>query len=217
MKIKTLGLVALLPAAVIAFTSCSSTSESSSTPEFSSSPQSSSPPQANTATAVAYQPGVPGGVVVETFKESATVTAIDRATREVTLVTKDGTKTTVKAGPEVANFAQIEVGDQVKASVTERLVIFVRKPGEPAGDGAASVVALAPIGDKPGGVMANTEEFTAKVKSIDVKHHQATLQLPDGTSKTFDVRPDVDLTKQTVGADVVIHTTEAIAISVEKP
>jgi hypothetical protein len=76
---------------------------------------------------------------------------------------------------------------------------------------------LAPLGEKPGGVMAETTQFTTKVTSVDLKHHRATLQLPDGTSKTFDVRPDVELTKETVGVDVVIRTTQAVAVSVEKP
>ncbi|MGO8926720.1 MAG: hypothetical protein ACLQU3_07520 [Limisphaerales bacterium] len=199
MSIQTLGIAVLLPAAILAFTSCSTASRS----------------QGNAFEVV--QPGVPGGVRVETYKETATVTGIDTATRKVTLVTKDGTKTTVKCGPEVANSAQIEVGDQVKATVTEQLVIFVRQPGEPAADGAASAVALAPIGAKPGGVMANTEEITAKVKAINIKKRKATLLFPDGTSKTFKVRPDVDMTKHSVGDEVVIRTTEALAISVEKP
>jgi hypothetical protein len=50
-----------------------------------------------------------------------------------------------------------------------------------------------------------------------VKHQKATLLFPDGTTKTFKVRKDVDLTKQTVGTDVVMRVTEAVAISVEKP
>ena len=199
-KISTLGLAALLPAAILAVTSCTTEHVVTKGPDL-----------------IAFKVGTPGGVMVNTYKETATVTAIDRATREVTLVTKDGTKSIVKAGPEVANFAQIEVGDRVKATVTDQVVIFVRKPGEPSGDGASGVVALAPLGEKPGGLLADTVEITARVKSVDLKRHTATLQLPDGTSKTFDVRPDVDLTKETVGTDVVICTTEAVAVSVEKP
>jgi len=199
MNIQTLGTAALLPAALLAFSSCSTE------------------PRGEGAGFTAIQPGVPGGIIVDTYKETATVTGIDKATRKVTLVTKDGTKSTVKCGPEVANFAQIEVGDQVKATVTEQLVVFVRRPGEPSGDGAAGVVALAPIGAKPGGVIANTEEITAKVKAIDLKHRKATLLFPDGTSHTFTVRPDVDMTKHAVGDEVVFSTTEAVAISVEKP
>lgn len=199
MNIQTLGTAALLPAALLAFSSCSTE------------------PRGEGAGFTAIQPGVPGGIIVDTYKETATVTGIDKATRKVTLVTKDGTKSTVKCGPEVANFAQIEVGDQVKATVTEQLVVFVRQPGEPAGDGAASVVALAPIGAKPGGVMANIEEITAKVKAIDLKHRKATLLFPDGTSHTFKVRPDVDMTKHAVGDEVMFRATEAMAVSVEKP
>jgi phage baseplate assembly protein gpV len=161
--------------------------------------------------------GVPGGVMVNTYKETATVTAIDPATRKVTLVKTDGTQDTFIAGPEVANFAQIEVGDQVKATVTDKLLMFVPKPGESSSGGAATAVALAPLGEKPGGVMADTVEFTAKVTAVSLWHHTATLQFPDGSSKTFDVRPDVTLTKETVGTEVVIRTTEAVAVSVEKP
>ena len=191
--------VALLSASLLALTSCSST------------------PAGESAGGVAYQEGVPGGIMVQTHKLTATVTAVDPASRKVTLVAPDGTKTTFKAGPHVANFEQIQVGDQVKATVAEQIVAFLRKNGEPANDGEAAAVALAPVGDKPGILMANTVEITAKVKSIDVKHQKATLVFPDGATKTFKVRKDVDLTRRQVGEEVVIRTTEALAISVEKP
>jgi len=198
-KIQSLAIAALLPAAVLALTSCSTE------------------PQADAPNWTASQFGVAGGVKIETRRVTATVTGIDKATRKVTLVTPDGTKQTFTAGPEVANFAQIEVGDKVKATVTEQLVVFVREPGQPSDDGAAAAVALAPPGEKPGALMASTVEITAKVKAIDVKHRKATLLFPDGTTKTFPVRPDVDMTKHRVGDEVVIRATEAIAVSVEKP
>ena len=198
--------LALLPAAVLALTSCSSTQ-----------PQAEPPSTVAASRTAVYEPGVPGGVLIEKFKETATVTAIDRATRKVTLVKTDGSQATFVAGPEVANFAQIQVGDQVKATVTDRVSIFVPKPGESAADVAAGVLALAPLGEKPGGVMADTVQFTAKVTAVSLWHHTATLQLPDGSSKTVKVRPDVALTKDNVGAEVVIRITEAVAISVEKP
>ena len=95
---------------------------------------------------VAAQKGVPGGVIVETYQTTATVTGIDADKRKVTLVTPDGTKTTFKAGPEVVNFNQIQIGDQVKATVVEQLVVVLRKPGEQAVDGEAAAVGLAPEG-----------------------------------------------------------------------
>ena len=189
----------LISASVLAFTSCSST------------------PTGEGAVGVAYQEGVPGGVVVETTKETATVTSIDAANRKVTLVTPAGKKDTVTCGPEVINFDQIHVGDQLKITVTEQLAVSMAQAGAPPSDGAVAVVVLAPKGAKPGGIVANTVQVTAKVTAIDLKHHKATLQFPDGTTKTFTARKDVDLTKRQVGEEVVIRTTEALAISVEKP
>lgn len=201
MKTKTLKWVGatLGSAVMLSLTSCSST------------------PKVEPNTTAVYQPGVPGGIYVQTYKNTATVTAIDAANRKVTLVTPDGRKETFKAGPEVVNFDQIRVGDQVKATLTEQLAVYMAKGNPPASEGAAAVVTSAPEGAKPGALMANTVQLIAKVKAIDLKHHKATLELSDGTTKTFAVRKDVDLTQRQVGEEVVIRATEAVAIAVEKP
>jgi hypothetical protein len=96
-------------------------------------------------------------------------------------------------------------------------VVYMAKDNPPASDGAAALVELAPKGAKPGGVVAQTVQVTAKVTEIDLKHHKATLQFPDGTTKTVAVRKDVDLTQRAVGEEVVIRATEALAIQVKKP
>jgi hypothetical protein len=202
MKTRTLHLITLglCPAAMLALTSCSS-----------------SKPTAETTSAAVYEQGVPGGVVVETSRLTATVSAIDLGKRKVTIVTPDGEKTSVKCGPDVINFDQIRVGDQVKVTVTEQLAVCMAADAPLASDGEAALVALAPKGAKPGGLMASTVQMTAKIKAINLKHHKATLQFPDGKSKTFAVRKDVDLTQRKVGEEVMIRATESIAISVEKP
>lgn len=193
------SVIALAPAALLTFTSCKST------------------PEGEGVSAVAVEKGVPGGVFVNTYQVTATVTGIDAPDRKVTLVTPNGKKDTVKCGPEVINFDRIHVGDQLKVTMAEQLVVFMAKAGEPVPQGDAGLVALAPKGAKPGGLMANTVQITAKVKSIDLKAHKATLEFPDGSTKTFAVRKDVGLTKGNVGDEVVIRATEALAISVEKP
>src|SRR5215213_6454495 len=58
--------------------------------------------------------GVPGGVIVDTATITARVAAVDPATRKVTIVNSDGNRTTFTAGPEVVNFGQIRVGDELK-------------------------------------------------------------------------------------------------------
>jgi Cu/Ag efflux protein CusF len=186
-------------AVVLSLTSCSSDS-----------------PQGQGATFVAAQPGVPGGVIINTYQITATVKAIDTEKRKVTLMGADGKGDVVECGPEVVNFPQIQVGDQVKATITEQLVVAMATDASQV-NGAATAVALAPVGAKPGGMVAQTVQITATVVAIDLKHHRATLEFPDGSKKTVAVRPDVDLTQRAVGEQVTIRATESVAISVEKP
>jgi hypothetical protein len=194
--------LALIPAALFTLTSCSSTSK---------------PPPAVGTARMDYTEGVPGGVIVQTFKATATVTAIDHAKRMATLVGANGTKFTVKAGPEAVNFDQVRVGDQVNATVMEKVVVHLDKEGANADDGAVAVVALAPKGDQPGGLAAGTTRITGTVIAIDSEKRTATLRFEDGTTATLPIREDVDLSQRKVGEQVVFRITEMIAISVEKP
>jgi hypothetical protein len=79
------------------------------------------------------------------------------------------------------------------------------------------VVALAPKGAKPGGLVAQTTRITATVGAIDMKKRTATLRFEDGSTKTFSVRDDIDLSQRKVGEKVVFQVTEMLAIRVEKP
>jgi hypothetical protein len=123
----------------------------------------------------------------------------------------------VKVAPEAVNFDQIHVGDKLKITASEELVIFVAGEGEPHSDGGVQLVAVAPEGAKPGGMMVETRQVTAKVTALDSKHRKATLQFEDGTTHTVAVRPDVDISKRKVGDQVVIRTTESLAIRIVKP
>ena len=194
-----LTVLAVLPAALLMTAACTSLPKGESSKE------------------IITKEGVPGAYSIETFKTTATVTAIDAASRKVTVVSKDGKKQVFKAGPEVVNFEQIRIGDQVVVTVAEELVVYMAKDGVPLPDGTSALVALAPKGDKPGVLMAGTSQVTAKVIGLDRKSRKAMLQLPDGTTKTFTVRQDVDLSKRELGEEIVIRCTEAVAIRVEKP
>jgi len=172
-------------------------------------------PQTSTSSSIKH--GVPGGEVVQTQKVNATVTGIDSAKREVTLVTRDGKKFKVKAGPEVVNFKQIHIGDQLNITLTETITIRMAKRGEKTRDGSASMIGLAPVGSKPGAVVTDARRVIATVTAINIKKHQATLTFTDGSSKTVPVRQDVNLSKHKVGEKVIITRTEVLAILVEKP
>lgn len=196
---KTL-LITPLVAATISLTSCSTSSRIGETTSSSS-----------------YEEGVPGGTYVETYELEATVTAIDAADRKVTLTDAKGKRETVKCGPEVVNFDQIEVGDKVKVTMNSELVLAMADADNPPMDATATQVSLAPVGAKPGGSMTGTQQYTATVSGINLKRREATLRFPDGTTRTFAVRKDVDLSKRKVGEQVVVRVRVGVAISVEKP
>ena len=157
-----------------------------------------------------------GAAVVDTMKASATVTAVDAPKRKVTLRMADGKQTTVKCGPDVANFGQIKVGDRVDATVTEELAVYLGHGNPPSAAGAAGV-ALAPVGAKPGAITADTVEITAKVTAVDAAKRKVTLELPDGSKKTVKAGKQIDLSSIKVGDNVTVQHTEAVAITVEKP
>jgi Cu/Ag efflux protein CusF len=123
----------------------------------------------------------------------------------------------VKAAPEAVNFDQVRLGDQVNATVTQKIVAQLAKENIASGDGAAAVAAPAPEGDQPGRLVAENTRVTGKVIAIDAERRTATLRFEDGSTETFPVRDDVDLSRRKVGEQVVFRVTEMIAIWVEKP
>jgi hypothetical protein len=159
---------------------------------------------------------VPGGVFVKTTDMSARVTAIDRSTRTATLVDSSGKKFPVTVGPGAVNFDQIKVGDLVKAQVTEELAVALADES-PQRDSSAGLVALAPRGAQPGGVVAGSTRLNATVVGIDPANRNATLRFDDGGVKTLPVRGDVDLGKLSVGQRVVFNVNRMVALKVEKP
>ena len=193
--------LALLSVAMLTLISCSSTSK---------------PPPAVGSARMDYTKGVPGGTIVQTFKTTATVTAIDQAKRTATLLGSDGKKFMVEVGPAAVNFDQVRVGDQVNATVTQKIVARLDQENTAAADGAAAGVALAPKGDQPGGLVAGTTQVTGKISAIDASKRTATLRFEDGATETLPIRNDVDLTRLKVGQQVVFRITEMIAIWVEK-
>jgi len=163
-----------------------------------------------------YEPGVPGGLLSGTVEVTATVAAIDKATRVVTLQRADGSTFTVQAGPEAVNFDQVGVGDTVDAVVTGELVAFVAAPGEDVRDATVAEIDRAKKGDRPGGAAFVTVRRVGTIVALDQTNRLVTLQFADGSTETLPVRPDVDMEMHKVGEKVVFDATEKIAVRVTK-
>jgi plasmid maintenance system killer protein len=143
---------------------------------------------------------------------------IDAATRTVTLKNQDG-ESTIVAGPEVKNFAEIKVGDRFdvvyELAVAVELV-KVKNPGV-TGEQVTTTTATAPQGDKPGVITTNTITATANIEAIDATKNIVSLKGPQGNIFKVKVQ-NPDLMKDiAVNDQVKVVYTEAIAAVVSAP
>jgi len=172
-------------------------------------------------TAMAQQAGAsmtsaPGKVTVkEELKLSAVVTAINAEKRIITLKGEKGKVREIEAGPEVRNFAQIKVGDQVKIKAHESLTLELLKGG--AGNPTrveGSGETQAKKGAKPAAGATEHVIVVADVVSVD---RQASTVLVKGPhhSMTLEVRDPAQLKLIEVGDRIKGTYEAAIAISVE--
>jgi hypothetical protein len=190
--------LAVVSAALLILTSCASA------------------PKVEKVSTSAYREGVPGGALVETYKITVNVAEIDAASRKVTLVAPDGSGNIFTALPTDRTFDQLKVGEQVQATVTRQLVVFLRRNGAPLNSAPMIEAGLAPDISSSDVLKSDTVQRVARVGAIDRKHRQATLDFLDGTSQRFDVRKDVNLELVQPGEQVVIRTTSAVVLSLEK-
>lgn len=197
MKTKPLKLavLAMLPPAMLALSSCTNYGGNEQT------------------TVIA---GSNGAAVVDTYTNSATVTGINLSSRTLSLKLENGTRTTVKCGKDVVNFGQIKVNDVVKVTLIDELAVYMGTGKAPEAS-ATGAVALSPVGAKPGGLVAETVKITARVTAVNTATRKVSLKLPDGTTKSIKVGNGVNLAAVKVGDDVTVRHTEAMAIVVEKP
>jgi|WetSurMetagenome_2_1015567.scaffolds.fasta_scaffold333467_1 hypothetical protein len=161
--------------------------------------------------------GGTGSITVISMTRTATVQAIDPVKHTVTLKSANGLTKTYKLSEDVTNFDQIKVNDRVNATLVESIAVFVRKVGTPPDVREGATVALAPKGSRPGIVLADTVEATAKIMDVDLQDRTITIKEVTGKPKTLKVGPQVNLTNLVRGDDVVVQATEALAILVEKP
>ena len=165
------------------------------------------------ATVVGTAPGMAGAA--QTVSIVATITAVDKKTRDVTLKGPKGNEVTFTAGPEVKNFDNLKVGDQVKADYTEALTLELKKGGGlvvQRTDKAA--VAGAKPGELPAGAGGRQITIVADVVGVDAATQTIALK---GPQRTVELRiPNPEQFKKISKGDQVEATfTQAVAIAVQ--
>lgn len=148
---------------------------------------------------------------------TATVVAIDRADREVTLRDPQGNTITVDVDPSVKNFNQIMVGDKVNVDYYEAIAISIGPQNQMPSESMTTITGRGPAGTKPEGYAIETVDTVSIVKAIDRTNRIVTLQSPTGNLFNVKVPQTVQAFNQLkVGDSVQTRYTEATAISVQK-
>lgn len=164
--------------------------------------------------AVSVEPGKAHASATE--HASATVVAVDTATRTVTLKKPDGATFDVVCGDDVKNFAQIKVGDTVHATYTRALSVELKKGGGKKDDVTVQQSATgAPAGSKPAGVVSGTVTAIGTVVAVDAAKHLVTVRGPRGNEVDLEVQDPAQLKNIAKGDQVEMTYTEAVAVKVE--
>lgn len=159
----------------------------------------------------------PATVIGETQVETeATVLAIDRTTRDVTLRMADGSTQTVTA-PADADLSRVKTGDVVILAAFQRISVTALPPGSaPLGATLETSMAKAQPGQTPGRIVAGRTTVVTEVTAVDVVNNTVTLKGANSSLRTLDVKnPDNQrkLTTLKAGDLVQFEVIEAAAIA----
>ena len=166
------------------------------------------------------KPTPPEPLTLESTKRvEATVTAVQKEKRLVSLRGADGRTVTVEAGPSVHNFEQIKVGDRVVVAYVEAIGFALAPPGDPGNvTDAALVAGRAAPGERPGAAIGGILRTTVSIDSVDPKTHTVTFHGQDGMPRAIPVltaEGRAFASKLRAGDRVEVTYEEAVAISVE--
>ena len=158
------------------------------------------------------------GQETELTQITATVDAIDKKARLVTLKTQDNRLVTVRAGREVKNFNQLRKGDSLQLDYFEAVEFEIRQPTPEelqAAEVGIELAARAAEGDKPGALVASKRIDILTVESIDRKKELITLRAPEGFVTVKAKYPE-NLRVVKVGDTVVVKSSELFAVRTEQ-
>jgi Cu/Ag efflux protein CusF len=150
----------------------------------------------------------------ETTTTKATIVAIDKANRIVTLRTPKGEDWTVYADERVRRFNELQVGDVISASYSQALAVRIRKPGAAAPK--SKTESLVRDADKIGAKVTKEQTVSVTVQEIDLPSSKLTVKDSNGKTLSFKVRDADNLRELKVGDKVDVTYTEALLLKADR-
>jgi len=146
---------------------------------------------------------------------TATIQAIDETNRTITLKNEKGEEDTYAVGPDVKRFNELKVGQTIKMTYYESLVMQLRKPGETTNTPGTSAAVTPTRNTLPGGTAAVQQKKTVLVKAVDMKAPSITVITDDGRTITRKVEDSNNLKNVKAGDKIDITYTQALLTSVQ--
>jgi len=154
----------------------------------------------------------------DSVEAKATVEEV-RPDRSLVLKGENGERLSLVAGPDVRNFDQIKVGDEVSLVYHVGIAAEVKPKGTPLSSPQYSTYEKrAAPGTKPGGSVGQELATTVRIESVDTSFNTVTFKKADGVTRTVAVEdPEARKFIRTLkpGDPVEIRYSEAVAVSVK--
>ena len=161
---------------------------------------------------VAQQPAYQSKPVTAT----ATIEAIDKANRVVTLKGPEGNSVDVKAPDQMEGFNSLKVGDQVTATYFNAVMLRARRPGDPASTGEPATT-VRRTERTPGSETRQERTFTVTVEAVDMKTPSLRVKGPQGRVVTMTVADPKQLQNLKAGDTVDVAYYESLLVKVGRP
>jgi hypothetical protein len=166
------------------------------------------------SSAWAQQPG--GAYTSNVIRTTATVTAIDSATRHVTIQGEHG-PVTIQLGPDVKNFNNLKVGDRVNISYYQGIAAQIVKGGKKVSDPAVSTFSTStPAGMRPSGQVGASATVTAKIQDVNLPTNTVAFTDSDGMTHIVQVKtPEMQSFIRDLKRGDVVQVTFTDSVAVE--
>ena len=147
---------------------------------------------------------------------TATIEAIDKANRLVTLKGPQGHSIDFKAPDQLEGFNSLKVGDEVTATYFDALMIRARKPGDPVSTGEPATT-VRRTERTPGSDTRQERTFTVTVEAVDMKAPALRVKGSQGRIVTMTVADPKQLQNLKAGDTVDLTYYESLLVKVGRP
>jgi hypothetical protein len=147
----------------------------------------------------------------QTITIEGTIETIDQSKRAMNIKTADGKMVAVNVPPSVKRFPELKVGDKIKATYNNNVMVRLK----PAGEAPVDTAATATTTGKTSGTKAMVRTMTAEIVDIDKTASSITFVGPNGWKYSRRVVDPKVFDQVKVGDKVDITWNTDLTVSVQ--